>query len=95
MCDLRSLTACCQEDTARLLSQGAANRLGTWKQYADNQEKLVAYVQRVLRGDRRENGWKLDQKGGLSLERIVIEHCPELFTEDDIREAKATLEIAD
>jgi hypothetical protein len=95
MCDLLRLLTRCEEDTARLLGQGAANRLANWRQYADNQAELVAFIQRVLRGDSRSNGWKLDKKGGLSLERIVVEHCPELFTQDDIREAKETLGIRD
>jgi len=96
MCDLlRRLLAHCEADTARLLGQGAANRLANWRQYADNQAELIAFVQRVLRGDSRSNGWELDKNGGLSLERIVIEHCPELFTRDDIREAKATIGIRD
>jgi len=95
MCDLLSLLARCETDTERLLSQGAANRLANWRRYADNQAELVAFIQRVLRGDSRFNGWELDKKGGLGLERIVIEHCPELFTQDDIREAKETLGIGD
>ena len=96
MCDLlRSLLECCEKDTARLLGQGAANRLANWRQCTDNQAELVAFVQRVLRGDSRSNGWELDKKGGLSLERIVIEHCSGLFTQDDIHEAKATLGIRD
>ena len=95
MCDLLSLLARCEEDTARLLDQGAANRLANWRRYTDNQDKLVVFVQRVLRGDSRHNGWELDKIGGLSLERIVIEHCPEFFTQDDICEAKQTLGITD
>ena len=95
MCDLQSLLERCETDTARLIGQGAANRLATWRQYRHDQSELIAFVQRVLRGEHRTNGWELDQKGGLSLERIVIEHCPNLFTQDDIREAKATLGIID
>lgn len=95
VCDLLSLLARCEADTARLLGQGAANRLANWRQYTDNQAELVAFIQRVLRGDSRSNGWELDKNSGLSLERIVIEHCPELFTQDDIREAKETLGIKD
>jgi hypothetical protein len=95
MCDLSRLLTCCEEDTARLLGQGAANRLANWRQYAGDQGELVAFIQRVLRGDSRSNGWELDKKGGLSLERIVIEHCPELFTQDDIHEAEETLGIRD
>ena len=95
MCDLQRLLERCEADTARLISQGAANRLANWRQYRHNQSELVAFVQRVLRGEHRAHGWELDQKGGLSLERIIIECCPDLFTQDDIREAKATLGIKD
>jgi len=92
MCDLVSLLATCQEDTARLVSPGAAARLATWRRYEDDQAKLVSFVQRILHKGGR-NGWKLEQEGGLSLERIVIEHCPQLFTEDDIHQAKRNLGI--
>ena len=95
MCDLESLLEQCERDTARLLNQGAANRLAAWHHYRNDQPELVAFIQRVIRGEHRTNGWELDRKGGLSLERIVVEKCPNLFTQDDIHEAKATLGIVD
>ena len=72
MSDLPALLARCEADTARLLSQGAANRLAIWRQYMDNPAELIAFVQRVIRGEHRTNGWELERRGGLSLERIVI-----------------------
>ena len=95
MCDLVGLLQECEEDTRRLLDAGAANRLGNWRQYTASQDALVAYIQKLLRGSHRENGWRLDQKKGLSLERIVIDHCPHLFQASDHEEAKRTLGLAD
>ncbi|MEK7409032.1 MAG: hypothetical protein AAB225_28545 [Acidobacteriota bacterium] len=40
----------------------------------------------------RQNGYKLEQNGKLSLERIVAHHHPGLFTSEDIEVARATLE---
>jgi hypothetical protein len=34
-----------------------------------------------LWGEHCDNGKKLDQQDGLSLERIVLDYVPELFTE--------------
>ncbi len=53
---------------------------------------LVQFIQRVVRSNRR-NGGTLDRQGGLCLERIVIDHYPELFTEADIMVAKANLSL--
>jgi len=52
---------------------------------------LIEYVQRLLWGEHCSNGRKLDKQGGLSLERIVAEHVPDLFTEMDLEQAKRTL----
>jgi hypothetical protein len=76
-----------------MCSQGAANRLGNWRRYIGNQAELIAFIQRCLRGDNRKNGWQLETNDGLSLERIVLYHCPNLFDESDIWEAKRTLGI--
>ena len=83
----------CESDTARIIGQGAANRLATWRRYTDDQDALVAFVQRVIHGERRANGWQLDQGGGLSLERIVLDRLPDLFAEEDKRQARETLGI--
>jgi hypothetical protein len=55
---------------------------------------MAEYIQRLVWGDHCENGKKLDQQGGLSLERIVLDHRPDLFTEADFQQAKRTLGIA-
>jgi hypothetical protein len=89
---LTALLAQCESDTAELLGKAPANRLAKWRGYADDRDELVAFVRRVLRGDSRENGWELDQQGGLSLERIALAF-PDLFNDDDIAEAKRTLGI--
>ena len=91
MCDLIALLRQCEDDTRRLLGKGEAERLSNWRRYIESRDALLAYIGDRLTGDRRINGWKLDQQGGLSLERIVIDHCPGLFTAQDITEAKLTL----
>jgi hypothetical protein len=94
MSDLIAELRQCEADTARLLNEGAAHRLANWQVYIGDPSGLVAFVQRVIRGPRRSNGWELDQRGGRSLERIVIDcGCPP-FTEDDIHVARETLGLA-
>ena len=89
---LEKLLDRCQEDTARICNQGAANRLANWQRYRGNQPELIAFIQRCIRGnDSRVNGWLLDNSGGLSLERIVLDHCPQLFDASDLLEARRTL----
>jgi hypothetical protein len=91
---LEELLHRCQEDTARICSQGAANRLGNWRRYKGNQPELIAFIQRCIRGNEsRLNGWLLDIGGGLSLERIVLDHCSQLFDESDLWEARRTLKL--
>ncbi|UCG14547.1 MAG: hypothetical protein JSU72_08915 [Deltaproteobacteria bacterium] len=92
---LEALLQQCQEDTAKICGQGAANRLGNWRWYIGNQPELVAFIRRCLRGDNRKNGWQLHTNEGLSLESIVLDHCPELFNESDLFEARRTLGIYD
>lgn len=92
MLNLAALLERCESDTAKLLNQGAANRLAAWRKYRENQPQLIAFIQRLLRGEARSNGWELDRKGGLSIERIVIDNS-QLFTTDDVRAAKDTLGI--
>ena len=88
---LEELLSECERDTARIISQGAANRLATWRKYSGDEQTLVGFVQRILRGESRVNGWKLDRSDGLSLERIVLDGLPDLFTEDDKEQARLTL----
>lgn len=81
----------CQEDTLKILGAGPAARLANWQKYASGQVRLIRFIKDRLRSERRENGRKLELAKGLSLERIVVYHCPELFDPDDIEWTKATL----
>ena len=93
MCNLVSELSKCEADTDRLLTKGAATRLSNWRRYESSENELIAFIQRVLRGQQRSNGWELEHKGGRSLERIVIDCGAPPFTADDIRIAKETLGI--
>jgi hypothetical protein len=87
---LVSLMETCQADTLRLLNIGAAARLANWQRYEDDQEALVRFVHdRLLLS--RANGYRLELKSGLSLERIVAYECPEIFSAEDREIALATL----
>jgi hypothetical protein len=90
---LASLLEECEKDTASTIGQPAANRLARWREYADDEQELVAFVQRIIRGESRTNGWELDRQGGLSLERIVLDRRPDLFTDEDRGQARETLGI--
>ena len=91
--DLVSLLQRCEDDTRRLLGHLAAQRLGNWRKHASSQTELTEYIQRLLWGEHCANGRKLDQQGGLSLERIVLDHMPHLFSEPDRDQARRTLGI--
>ena len=94
MPDLQALIEQCEEDTRRLLGPLAARRLGNWRRHAAvSENELVKYIQRLLWGEHCENGRKLDQQGGLSLERIVLDHRHDLFIDYDREQAKRTLKI--
>ncbi len=93
MSNLVELMEKCEADTKELINAGAAVRLANWRKYSDNEVLLVQYIQRVIRSN-RSNGWKLESRDGLSLERIVIDHCPELFTEEDVGVAKVNLGLS-
>jgi hypothetical protein len=83
----------CEDDTRRLLGQLAAERLGNWHRYAASETALVEYIERLLWGEHCANGKKLDQQSGLSLERIVLDHRPDLFSEPDREQARRTFGI--
>jgi hypothetical protein len=91
--DLVALLQNCDDDTRRILGHLAAERLGNWQRYAKSEKAMVEYVQKLLWGEHCANGRKLDQQGGLSLERIVLDHVPDLFTEPDREQARRTLGI--
>jgi hypothetical protein len=93
MQDLVTLLQRCEDDTRQLLGNLAAQRLGNWRKHVSSATALIEYVQRLLWGEHCVNGRKLDQQGGLSLERIVLDHVPNLFTEPDREQAKRTLGI--
>jgi hypothetical protein len=93
--DLIPLIERCEEDTRRLLGHLAAERFGNWRRYSTDERRLIEYVQRLLWGERCENGKKLDQQNGLSLERIVLDHRSDLFCAEDRRQARRTLGIPD
>lgn len=90
---LVSLLERCENDTRRFLGSLADQRLGNWRKHASSQVALVEYIQRLLWGEPCANGRKLDQQGALSLERIVLDHLPKLFTDSDREQAKRTLGI--
>ena len=90
---LNVLLQTCENDTSRLLGPLAAQRLGNWRRHAASEPALVEYVQRLLWGQHCANGRRLDQQGGLSLERIVLERRPDLFTAPDLDQARRTLGI--
>jgi hypothetical protein len=83
----------CEDDTRRLLGHLAAERLGNWRRHTQSPKSLVEYVEQLLWGEHCQNGKRLDQQGGLSLERIVLDHRPEMFSEADREQAKRTLGI--
>ena len=83
----------CEQDTCRLLGTGAAIRLGHWRDHTSSEPELIDYVQKLLWGEHCENGYKLDQRGGLSLERIVLDRCAEMFTDADKEQARRTLRL--
>ena len=88
---LLTLLQHCEDDTRRLLGPLAGQRLGNWRRHTGSQPALTEYVQRLLWGEHCANGRKLDEQGGLSLERIVLDHVPNLFAEADREQARRTL----
>lgn len=83
----------CEADTRRLLGHLAAQKLGNWRNHTSSQTALTEYIQQLLWGEHCANGRKLDRQGGLSLERIVLDHLPNLFVEPDREQARRTLGI--
>ena len=91
--DLVNLVQRCEADTRRLLGPPAARRLGGWRRHAESETELVEFIQRLLWGKESQNSQKVDQQNGLSLERIVLDYRPELFTESDRQQARRTLGV--
>jgi hypothetical protein len=91
---LAELLAQCQDDTHRICGAGAAKRLGAWRKLQQIDAELISFIQRALRqSNGRGNGYRLHCARRLSLEAIVLNQLPELFTEDDRCIARETLGI--
>lgn len=82
----------CQADTREMLGPGAAGRLANWQKHESDLPGLLRFIKQRLRAEARENGRKLELSNKLSLERIVVYRCPELFDDEDIAWASATLQ---
>lgn len=93
MSKLTDSLAECEQATATFLGKGAAKRLSHWREHVASEGALVDYVKKLLRGARNSNGWELEANNALSLERIVLNRCPELFDEDDKEQARRTLNL--
>jgi len=88
---LRDLIARCQQDIRDLCGHENAAWLARWQQCPTDRE-LVRLIQRLIWNDHaRINGRSIARAGGLSLELIVLNYCPELFTQADIKIARDTL----
>jgi hypothetical protein len=83
--------AMCQRDTLAVLGAGAAGRLAHWQEHARDIARLVRFIQDRIHGDAKQNGWHLEQAKKVSLERIVVDRFPHLFTPEDIQAANDNL----
>jgi len=93
MCDLVAELRRCEADTANLLTSGAAKRLANWRRYENDLPELNSLRPASHTRPTSTARWELQQKGGRSLEQIVIDCGNPPFTDDDIREARATLGV--
>ncbi len=80
----------CESDSVRLLGPAYIKRMQQWRRYRDDPVKLAAFIRDCLHRT-SVNGWALHQKGGLSLEAIVVAFGPPLFTRQDVDHARETL----
>lgn len=88
---LERLLSICEDDTRRLINGRAAGALGRWRHYQSDDER-VQFIKKLIRSsDGRANGFEIDRLGGISLESIVLDHAPELFSRDDKAVAAETL----
>jgi hypothetical protein len=81
----------CEDDTRDIIGVRAAKRLAYWHQYETDLDRLVKFIHDRIHSDKSKNGWTLEQRQRLSLERIVAVHCRHLFSPSDARHARATL----
>lgn len=84
---INELVQQCFRDTARIVGHGAANRL--WRGWVSGQIEFVKNAIRTPEG--WMNGRTINQRGGMSLERIIVEFYPEYFDRSDIDLARQTL----
>src|ERR1041384_4066014 len=65
----------CERDARDVIGSGAAKMLAYWHQHENDLDGLVKFIHDRIHSDSKVNGWKLEQNGRLSLERIVIDRC--------------------
>ena len=82
-----------EEDTERIIGSAEAKRVGKWREFEGNYLRIIPFVQWRIRVGNEEIATKLDNEGGLSLERIAIDYYPEFFNPGDIQQAKKNLRI--
>ena len=82
-----------EEDAAMILGPVEAKRLAKWREFEGNYPRLIPFVQWRLRSDNKQIARKLDEEGGLTLERIALDYYPEFFNAGDLEEARKTLRL--
>jgi hypothetical protein len=85
----------CEDDTRDIIGIRAAKMLARWHQYENDLDRLVKFIHDRIYSDKSRNGWTLEQRQRLSLERIAAFHCPHLFSPSEVRHARATLGLID
>jgi hypothetical protein len=90
---LEALLLKCEQDIERIMGPAEAKRMGKWRDFEGNYLRLIPFVQWRLRVGNREFVQKLDQEGGLSLERIALDYYPEFFNAGDLQQAKKNLGV--
>ena len=88
---LEALLHKCEQDIERIMGPAEAKRMGKWRDFEGNYLRLIPFVQWRLRVGNKEFVQKLDQEGGLSLERIALDYYPEFFNAGDLQQAKKNL----
>ncbi len=80
---IRQILTQCEAGTRAHISANAANRLAAWRNHPSDHD-IVAFIQRLIRvRDNQANGVIIDRSGGIALEAIVLEHCPDHFSDED------------
>jgi hypothetical protein len=81
-------------DTLEILGEGAAGRLAYWENYRSDLPGLVKFIQERIHSEKWENGATLERNKRVSLEHIVIELGADIFTAEDIKRARDTIDMA-